>query len=119
MKKNHKLAQAVSDSAWYSFVLKLQYKAEWFGKTVLKIGQWEPSSKTCHVCGYKNNELTLKDREWKCPECNNMHDRDINAAINIKKFALMGHEVEPVDSFSLEKGMKQEATMLYRLSDNY
>ena len=119
MKKNHKLAQSVSDSAWYSFVLKLQYKAEWFGKTVLKIGQWEPSSKTCHVCGYKNNELTLKDREWKCPECNNTHDRDINAAINIKKFALMGHEVEPVDSFSLEKGMKQEATMLYRLSDNY
>jgi putative transposase len=49
MKKNHKLAQAVSDSAWYSFVLKLTYKAEWFGKTVLKIGQWESSSKTCNI----------------------------------------------------------------------
>jgi len=112
MKKNHKLAQAVSDSAWYSFVLKLTYKAEWFGKTVLKIGQWESSSKTCNICGYKNKELTLKDREWLCPECKTLHDRDINAAINIKKIALMGHEVEPVDSFSLERNMKQEATML-------
>ncbi len=112
MQKNHKLAQAVSDSAWYSFVLKLTYKAEWFGKTILKIGQWEPSSKTCNICGYKNKDLTLKDREWLCPECKTMHDRDINAAINIKKFALLGQEVEPVDSFSLERNMKQEATML-------
>ena len=88
MQKNHKLAQAVSDSAWNSFVLKLTYKAQWFGKTVLKIGQWEPSSKTCNVCGYKNKELTLKDREWLCPSCNTNHDRDINAAINIKQFAI-------------------------------
>ena len=88
MQKNHCLAQAVSDAAWYSFVLKLTYKAVWFGKTVLKIDQWEPSSKTCNICGYKNKELTLKVREWQCPECNTMHDRDINAAINIKKFAL-------------------------------
>jgi putative transposase len=88
MQKNHKLAQAVSDSAWYSFVLKLTYKAQWFGKMVLKIGQWEPSSKNCHVCGYRNSELTLKDREWLCPSCNTNHDRDINAAINIKKFAI-------------------------------
>lgn len=112
MKKNHKLAQAISDSAWNSFVLKLTYKAEWFGKTVIKIGMFEPSSKTCNICGYRNKELTLKDREWQCPDCKNTHDRDINAAKNIKKFALMGHEVEPMDSFSLEKGMKQEATML-------
>lgn len=88
MKKNHKLAQAISDSGWYSFVLKLTYKAEWVGKTVLKIGMWEPSSKTCNVCGYHNKELTLDIREWQCPECGNIHDRDINAAINIKKFAV-------------------------------
>ena len=87
MQKNHKLAQAVSDSAWYSFVVKLTYKAEWFGKTILKICQWEPSSKACHVCGYNKKDLTLKDREWQCPSCNTKHDRDINAAINIKKFA--------------------------------
>ena len=112
MKKNHKLAQAISDSAWYSFISKLSYKAMMLGKTIIKIGMFESSSKTCHVCGYKNKELTLKIREWQCPECNTIHDRDINAAINIKKIALMGHEVEPVDSFSLERKMKQEATML-------
>jgi putative transposase len=88
IQKNHKLAQAVSDSAWYSFVLKLTYKAEWAGKTVLKIGQWLPSSKNCHICGFHNSNLTLKDREWYCPTCKTIHDRDVNAAINIKQFAL-------------------------------
>ena len=89
MMRNHKLAQAIGDSAWSSFVLKLTYKAEQFGKTILKIGMFEPSSKKCNVCGYHNSELTLTDRDWKCPECNAEHDRDINAAINIKKFALI------------------------------
>ena len=89
MIKNHHLAQAISDSAWSSFVTKLEYKAEWFGKTVLRIGQFEPSSKLYNVCGYHNSELTLKDREWICPDCKTPHDRDINAAINIKKFSLL------------------------------
>jgi putative transposase len=89
MVKNHHLAQAISDSAWSSFVTKLEYKAQWFGKTVLRIGQFEPSSKLCSVCGYHNKELQLKDREWTCPDCKTKHDRDINAAINIKKFALI------------------------------
>ena len=93
---------------------------KWFGKTILKIGMFEPSSKTCNVCGYHNSKLTLNDREWLCPECKTLHDRDINAAINIKKFALMEHEVEPVD---LEKTVtaKYEAgcPSLHRLSDNY
>jgi putative transposase len=97
MMQNHKLAQSTGDVGWYNFVLKLQYKAEWFGKTILKIGQWEPSSKTCSSCGFKLKELNMDIREWQCPSCNILHDRDINAAINIKKFALMGHEVEPVD----------------------
>ena len=88
MKKNHKLAQAISDSAWYSFVLKLSYKAQFLGKTILKISLWEPSTKNCNVCGYHNSGLTLDIREWQCPDCNTIHDRDINAAINIKKFAL-------------------------------
>ena len=89
MQKNHHLAQAISDSAWSSFVTKLEYKAEWYGKTILRIGQFEPSSKICNVCGYHNSDLTLKDREWQCPECKTVHDRDINAAINIKNFALI------------------------------
>jgi putative transposase len=89
MIKNHCLAQAISDSSWSSFVTKLEYKAEWLGKTILRIGQFEPSSKTCSVCGYHNSKLTLKDREWICPDCKTEHDRDINAAINIKKFSLV------------------------------
>ena len=88
MVKNHCLAQAISDAGWSSFVTKLEYKAEWYGKTILKIGRFEPSSKLCNVCGYHNSNLTLKDREWECPDCKTTHDRDINAAINIKKFSL-------------------------------
>jgi putative transposase len=88
MVKNHCLAQSISDAGWSSFVDKITYKAEWYGKTILRIGQFEPSSKLCSVCGYHNSNLTLAIREWTCPECNTIHDRDINAAINIKKFAL-------------------------------
>jgi len=88
MQKNHKLAQAISDSGWGSFVSKLEYKAKRLGKTVIRIGMWEPSTKTCNVCGYHNKDITLDVREWECPECKTRHDRDINAAINIKKFAL-------------------------------
>jgi putative transposase len=71
----------------------LEYKAKRNGKTVLKIGMFEPSSKNCHICGYHNAELTLKDREWFCPECRTMHDRDTNAAINIKKFAISTYQI--------------------------
>ncbi|MDW7731659.1 MAG: IS200/IS605 family element RNA-guided endonuclease TnpB [Methanolobus sp.] len=88
MLKNHCLAQHISDASWNSFVEKLEYKAEWYGKTILHIGQFEPSTKICNICGYHNGKLTLADRQWQCPDCNTNHDRDINAAINIKKFAL-------------------------------
>jgi putative transposase len=88
MMSNHHRAQSTGGSAWYSFVLKLQYKAEWFGKTVFKINQWLPSSKTCNICGYMHPNLTENIREWQCPDCKTLHDRDINAAINIKNFAL-------------------------------
>jgi putative transposase len=88
MVKNHCLAQSISDAGWSSFVSKLEYKAEWCGKTILRIGRFEPSSKLCNVCGYHNSNLTLDVREWICPDCKTRHDRDINAAINIKKFSL-------------------------------
>lgn len=88
MVKNHCLAQSISDASWSSFVTKLEYKAEWLGKTILRIGRFEPSSKLCSVCGYYNSNLTLDVREWTCPDCKTKHDRDINAAINIKKFSL-------------------------------
>jgi len=66
----------------------LEYKSEWYGTNILKIGRFEPSSKICSNCGNINKELTLKDREWTCFTCHSHHDRDINAAINIKSFAL-------------------------------
>lgn len=88
MLKNHKLAQHIADASWSSFVTQLEYKAQRYGKTVLRIGQFEPSTKICSKCGYYNRELLLADREWVCPDCDTHHDRDINAAINIRKFAL-------------------------------
>lgn len=88
MVKNHNLAQAISDVSWSTFVSMLEYKADWYGKNILRIGQFSPSSKTCSNCGCINKELTLKDREWTCPKCNSVLDRDKNAAINIKYFAL-------------------------------
>ena len=111
MVKNHKLAGAISDAGWGMFVSMLAYKCQEAGKTLLKIGMFEPSSKTCSVCGYRKADLTLKDREWTCPDCGTRHDRDLNAATNIKQFALAGAEraEEPVDSLPMGRGMKQEA----------
>jgi len=88
MVKNHNLARAISDMGWGEFRTMLEYKAEWQGKNLSVIGRFEPSSKTCNCCGYINKELTLKDREWTCKGCNTKHDRDVNAAINIKNFGL-------------------------------
>ena len=88
MVKNHKLAQSISDAGWGMFASMLEYKAEWYGKNILKIGRFEPSSKLHANCGYINKDLTLSDREWVCPKCGELVSRDVNAAINIKNFAL-------------------------------
>jgi putative transposase len=88
MQKNHCLARSISDVSWSTFFTMLDYKCRKYGKTLLKIGRFDPSSKICHCCGYNNRDLKLSDREWMCPDCGIVHDRDINAAINIKKFAL-------------------------------
>ena len=88
MVKNHHLAKSISDAGWSEFMRQIKYKADWAGKTVVEIGQWEPSSKICHSCGYKLDKLELNIREWVCPKCGMIHDRDINAAINIKAFGM-------------------------------
>ena len=88
MLKNHKLAKSISDAGWDMFVTMLEYKANWYGKNILKIGTFEPSSKTCSCCGAINKDLQLKDREWTCGSCGTLLNRDVNAAINIKNFAL-------------------------------
>ena len=84
----HAMNRAIGDLAWNMFVQMLMYKAEQKGKNVIKIGRYVPSSKTCSSCGYVKHDLQLSDREWDCPECGHHHDRDINAAKNIKDFAL-------------------------------
>lgn len=84
MLKNRRLAKSISNAAWGEFVRQLEYKAEWHGRTVVKISQWEPSSKKCSCCGHRLKDLDLKFRVWTCPNCTTAHDRDINAAINIR-----------------------------------
>jgi len=91
MVKNHCLAQSISDAGWAMFVIMLQYKAEWYGKNILKIGRFEPSSKLHENCGHINKDLALSDREWTCPKCGELVFRDLNAAINIKSFALKNY----------------------------
>jgi len=90
MVRNHNLAQAISDVSWSTFVSMLEYKADWYGKNVLRIGQFAPSSKTCS-CGVINKDLKLSDRVWSCKSCGTTHDRDILAACNIKSFALKNY----------------------------
>ena len=85
MVKNHKFAKAISDSSWSTFTTMLAYKAEWYGKTLIKIDRWYPSSKTCSGCNHllTKAELPLSLRSWDCPSCLQTNDRDINASINI------------------------------------
>lgn len=85
MVKNRKIAKAISDSSWSTFITMLIYKAEWYGKQIIKIDRWYPSSKTCSNCKHllTKAELPLSVRSWDCPSCMQKNDRDINASINI------------------------------------
>ena len=90
MMKNPKLAKHIADANWGEFVRQLKYKSEWADRTVVEIDRFFPSSKRCHACGFVNESLPLFVREWDCPECKAHHDRDINAAKNIKTAGLAG-----------------------------
>jgi len=84
MLQNHHLAKSIQELSLSHFKEILKYKAEWTDRYIVEVDRFYPSSKLCSNCGYKNNELTLKDREWTCPVCKTRHNRDLNAAINIK-----------------------------------
>ena len=83
MVKNHKLAQSISDASWGELVRQLDYKCQWYGRGLVKIDRWFPSSKRCGDCGHIVEKMPLSVREWDCPECGANHDRDLNAASNI------------------------------------
>lgn len=84
MVKNHNLARSISDASWSKFVEFLAYKCSWYGKELVKIDKFFPSSQTCSCCGYKNPDIkNLEIRKWTCPNCQTEHDRDVNAAKNI------------------------------------
>jgi putative transposase len=88
MLKNHCLARAISDGGWYETKRQVKYKSDWTGKLFLEIDRFEPSSRTCSDCGWHNPNLTLADREFVCLGCGVVHDRDENAAINIRNIGL-------------------------------
>lgn len=91
MVKNHCLAKAISDMGWRELRTMLEYKSEWYGKNILTIGRFTPSSKVCSNCGTIKKDLKLSDRTYSCVKCNFELDRDINAAINIKNFGMRKH----------------------------
>ena len=117
MMQNHKLAKSIQDVSLCELKQILQYKASWYEKQVVFIDRFYPSSKLCSDCGYKNDLLQLSDREWVCPECGVIHDRDINAAKNIlnegkriiglssPEFKRVGEQAL-VSSMNLEKHVK-------------
>ncbi|HCZ9273079.1 RNA-guided endonuclease TnpB family protein [Vibrio diabolicus] len=85
MMKSRKLAKHIADASWHSFVAKLEYKLKEQGKHLVKLDQWYASSKTCHCCGHKMEDMPLSVRKWDCPSCGTTDiDRDLNAALNIR-----------------------------------
>ncbi len=88
MVKNHGLAKAIADVGWSTFVSQLEYKAAWYGRNLVKIDRFYPSSKRCSACGHILDSLSLDVRHWTCPECGRVHDRDINAAQNVHAVGL-------------------------------
>ena len=110
MMENSYMARQIADVGWNSFTNILKYKCDWYGKNFIQIGRFEPSSKLCS-CGYINQTLTLKNREWTCPSCETIHDRDILAANNIKKLGLGQPEVA---SGQLKKSWMKEETLSFR-----
>ena len=117
--KTHSIARSLEDVAIGKFYEMLQYKAHWYGKEVIKIDQFFPSSKQCNVCGFTHENLKLNIRQWECPNCSILHDRDNNASINILREALRVNKQgcgtqsykKQEEALSLDKSMNLEANI--------
>ena len=100
MQKNHSLAKSIADASWSEFVRQLEYKSLWYGRELVGIDRWYPSSKRCSDCGHTVAKMPLNVREWTCPECGTIHDGDTNAARNVLAAGLavsaLGESVNPV-----------------------
>jgi putative transposase len=113
MLKNHKLANAISDVSWSEFFGMLEYKCDWYGVHLMKCDRWEPTSKTCSECGHRMGRMPLSVRSWVCPECGTLHDRDVNAAMNILSAASVeygrGGQVSPSQRGTARRSVKPTA----------
>lgn len=101
MQRNRHLARAISDVGWGEFRRQVAYKAEAAGVRVVVADRWYPSSKTCSACGFRLDILPLSIREWECPRCGIVHERDVNAAVNLEQLGRATPEVTPVESEAL------------------
>ena len=123
MLKNRKLSRKIAESAWSTLSSMIEYKCNWYGKTYYRINRWCPTSKTCSSCGHKLDKLDLRTREWCCPECGIIHDRDINAAMNIKNTGQMDLYDKLIsdataDMASMPAALQKTTSKIER-SDNY
>lgn len=109
MVKNRKLAKAISDASWATLINMIEYKAKWYGREVIKIDTFYPSSKTCSNCGNVKKELKLSERTYKCECCGFSIDRDLNASINIRDSGIKIPSV-PVEELTMVSPTKQEVT---------
>ncbi len=123
MVKNRRLSQSISDAGWGMFLEMCKYKCDWYGKNLIQISRFQPSTKVCSNCLATNHTLTLSDREWFCSNCNTLHDRDINAAINIKKYSIKNcggaRRKKPAELSTLVEVMKQEVKTCQEIDVNF
>ncbi len=97
MVRNRHLAKSIGDSGWSEFARMIKYKSYWYGRTVKVIDAFYPSSKECSICHHINKELKLSQRVWVCPNCKSVHDRDINASVNIDRVGRDMPELTPAE----------------------